>query len=374
MYKIIALIGEAGSGKDTIMQGILKRCPTQFHEIISCTTRPIREGEKDGVNYHFFTPDNFTNKVKNNEMLEYTMFNNWFYGTSYDSLQSDTINIGVFNPAGIWSLRKFDNIDLIVYKIVCSDKTRMLRQLNREEHPNVDEIVRRYKTDKEDFSNLNFYYTEIENEDEEKGITTQTKSLSIDNTLKPKIALMLLISLQLMYYFLFSLLVFLYEPIFKFQLNNYWILILSLVVSLSLLFAFNIKNIDEKNNFAKNSLIILFTLSTGYYLSFLFNLIHSMTINVILLSLSLYNLFLFLLFKLSKGKTNKVVYIIYNIIIGIIFLFVLIKTYPEAILSNIAVIFFIALLSLYTYRLMLSRRVKEGPLLKNMIKYYIYRL
>ena len=61
----------------------------------------------------------------------------------------------------------------------------------------------------------------IENEDEEKGITTQTKSLSIDNTLKPKIALMLLISLQLMYYFLFSLLVFLYEPIFKFQLNNY---------------------------------------------------------------------------------------------------------------------------------------------------------
>ena len=43
----------------------------------------------------------------------------------------------------------------------------MLRQLNREEYPNVDEIVRRYKTDKEDFSKLNFYYTEIENEDEE---------------------------------------------------------------------------------------------------------------------------------------------------------------------------------------------------------------
>ena len=100
-------------------------------------------------------------------MLEYTMFNNWFYGTSYDSLQSDAINIGVFNPAGIRSLREFNDIDLIVYKIVCSDKTRMLRQLNREEHPNVDEIVRRYKTDKEDFSNLDFYYTEIENEDKE---------------------------------------------------------------------------------------------------------------------------------------------------------------------------------------------------------------
>lgn len=167
MYKIIALIGEAGSGKDTIMQGILKRCPTQFHEIISCTTRPIREGEKNGVNYHFLTPDDFTNKVKNNEMLEYTIFNNWFYGTSYDSLQPNTINIGVFNPAGIRSLHQFDDIDLIVYKITCSDKTRMLRQLNREEHPNVDEIVRRYKTDQEDFSTLDFCYTEIENEDKE---------------------------------------------------------------------------------------------------------------------------------------------------------------------------------------------------------------
>lgn len=167
MYKIIALIGEAGSGKDTIMQGILKRCPTQFHEIISCTTRPIREGEKNGVNYHFLTPNDFTDKVTNNEMLEYTIFNNWFYGTSYDSLQPDTINIGVFNPAGIRSLYQFDDIDLTVYRIICSDKTRMLRQLNREEHPNVDEIVRRYKTDQEDFSTLNFCYTEIKNENEE---------------------------------------------------------------------------------------------------------------------------------------------------------------------------------------------------------------
>ena len=167
MYKIIALIGKAGAGKDTIVNRILTANQCAWHEIVSCTTRPPREGEVNGVNYFYLTGEQFADKMLNNEMLEATMFNNWFYGTSYDSLQSDTINIGVFNPAGIRSLRKFDNIDLIVYKIVCSDKTRMLRQLNREEHPDVDEIVRRYKTDKEDFSNLNFYYTEIENEDEE---------------------------------------------------------------------------------------------------------------------------------------------------------------------------------------------------------------
>jgi guanylate kinase len=42
--KIVALIGESGSGKDTFMQEVLKLRP-DLHEIISCTTRPIREGE-----------------------------------------------------------------------------------------------------------------------------------------------------------------------------------------------------------------------------------------------------------------------------------------------------------------------------------------
>ena len=163
MYKVIALIGEAGSGKDTIMQGILKRCPTQFHEIISCTTRPIREGEKDGVNYHFLTPDNFTSKVMNNEMLEYTMFNNWFYGTTYESLRSDCINIGVFNPAGVEALMLHKDIEVQVYYVRATDKVRLLRQLNREEDPDVQEIIRRYKADETDFADLDFDYIELEN-------------------------------------------------------------------------------------------------------------------------------------------------------------------------------------------------------------------
>jgi hypothetical protein len=51
-----------------------------------------------------------------------------------------------------------------VFYIVTSDKTRLLRQLNRELCPNVDEIIRRYSTDKKDFENLNFSYTVIPNQ------------------------------------------------------------------------------------------------------------------------------------------------------------------------------------------------------------------
>ena len=164
MYKIIALIGEAGSGKDTIMQNILIKYPLMFNEIISCTTRPRRENEIEGVNYYFLTPEQFSDKVLNYEMLEATSFNGWFYGTSLDSLRSDVLNIGVFNPDGIRAIISNPEVEVRVFRIAASDKTRLLRQLNRENSPNVDEIVRRYKTDKEDFSDLDFDYTEISNE------------------------------------------------------------------------------------------------------------------------------------------------------------------------------------------------------------------
>lgn len=164
MYKIIALIGEAGSGKDRILKEVLAAAPIAFNEIISCTTRPPREGEVDGVNYFFIDAEEFAYKVLNYEMIEATSFNDWFYGTSYDALRSDVPNIGVFNPDGIRALQGRPDIDLTVYKVVCKDKTRLLRQLNRENDPNVDEIVRRYKTDKDDFFDLEFEYTELPNE------------------------------------------------------------------------------------------------------------------------------------------------------------------------------------------------------------------
>ena len=167
MFKIIALIGEAGTGKDTLMQRILAKYPLAFNEIISCTTRPMREGEVEGVNYFYLTPEEFAGKVLNGEMLEATSFNDWFYGTSYDSLRSDCTNIGVFNPDGIRAMSGMPGVDVTVFKITCTDKIRLLRQLNREENPDVDEIVRRYKTDKEDFFDLEFKYTEVENNDAE---------------------------------------------------------------------------------------------------------------------------------------------------------------------------------------------------------------
>ena len=153
MYKIIAIMGEAGTGKDSLMQEILKLKP-EFHEIISCTTRPMRQGEAEGVNYYYYTPEYFGDRVLHDEMLECTVFNDWFYGTSYDSVRSDCVNIGVFNPTGVESLLARPDVDVKVVRVVAEDKTRLIRQLNREEWPDVREIVRRFNADWMDFDGI----------------------------------------------------------------------------------------------------------------------------------------------------------------------------------------------------------------------------
>ena len=145
-------MGQAGAGKDSFVNAIIKGNYLSLAKpIISCTTRPIRENEQDGVNYHYLTNEEFAEQVVNGEMLEATVFNNWCYGTSTKNLDKNAINLGVFNPEGVEILRGYDNIDLIVIYIVADDKVRLLRQLNREEHPDCNEIVRRFGTDKQDF-------------------------------------------------------------------------------------------------------------------------------------------------------------------------------------------------------------------------------
>ena len=162
-YKIIALMGEAGSGKDFLLRAAMTRYP-EYHPIVSCTTRPPREGEVNGVAYHFLTEGEFAEKIHNKEMFEYVEFRGWYYGTSSDSLSATGINIGVFNAEGIRQLMENPRVELKVFWVAAAPKTRLLRQLNREENPDVEEIIRRFGTDEEDFSTIDFPYETICND------------------------------------------------------------------------------------------------------------------------------------------------------------------------------------------------------------------
>ena len=165
-YKIVALFGEAGSGKDYIQKEIMK---TDFGkenlpEIISCTTRPPREGEIDGVHYYFIP---YKKDFMQKEKIEYTRFRNWYYGTPLSSLDIQKINIGVFNINGIYQILKNKDIDCLPIRIICYDKIRLLRQLTRERNPDCMEICRRFQTDYKDFLDIPFEYKGVLNDTDE---------------------------------------------------------------------------------------------------------------------------------------------------------------------------------------------------------------
>ncbi|MBQ7336521.1 MAG: guanylate kinase [Clostridia bacterium] len=76
---LIVLSGPSGSGKDTVRERLMKR--ESFAFSVSATTRAPRPGEADGVDYHYISREQFEEKIRNGEMLEYTVYNGNYYGT-----------------------------------------------------------------------------------------------------------------------------------------------------------------------------------------------------------------------------------------------------------------------------------------------------
>ena len=77
---LIVISGPSGAGKGTICKALLEKIDDLFISV-SATTRSPREGEVDGVNYHFLTKEDFISKVERNDFLEYAEVHGNMYGT-----------------------------------------------------------------------------------------------------------------------------------------------------------------------------------------------------------------------------------------------------------------------------------------------------
>lgn len=77
---VFVISGPSGSGKGTVVE-ILRKIYDNAGVSVSATSRKPREGEKEGVNYYYKTPEQFEELIANGEMLEYTKYNGNYYGT-----------------------------------------------------------------------------------------------------------------------------------------------------------------------------------------------------------------------------------------------------------------------------------------------------
>ena len=160
MSKIFYLMGKSASGKDTIYKKIKEQMP-ELKTIVIYTTRPIREGEKEGIEYHFVDDDKlqeFQNAGKVIELREYnTVHGIWKYFTVNDG-QFDAED----NYIAIGTLESYKGMrehlgqeKLVPIYIEVEDGIRLQRALLREQQqsePKYKELCRRFLADCDDFS------------------------------------------------------------------------------------------------------------------------------------------------------------------------------------------------------------------------------
>lgn len=181
MGKIFYVMGKSSSGKDTIFKKLQEYLP-ELKTIVLYTTRPIREGEKDGIEYYFVGEkelEAFQREGKIIELRSYdTVHGKWNYFTAAD----DQIKLEIDSYIVIGTLVSYEKMreyfgeeNLVPIYIEVEDGERLFRALERErrqENPKYAELCRRFLADTEDFSEKNlekqgidrrFYNENVEN-------------------------------------------------------------------------------------------------------------------------------------------------------------------------------------------------------------------
>ena len=83
---LIIISAPSGNGKDAVIEALLKIIPGSVR-FITTTSRPPRPGNQEGMDYYFISKEEFENKIKNNDFLEYNFYADNYYGTEKNILK-----------------------------------------------------------------------------------------------------------------------------------------------------------------------------------------------------------------------------------------------------------------------------------------------
>lgn len=184
MGKIFCVMGKSATGKDTIYENLLGDKDLQLKRIIPYTTRPIRDHEEEGREYHFCTEEDVLRLDAEGRIVEMRQYNTvygiWKYFTVNDGNialdQENYLLIGTVE--GYVMVRDYFGADRVVpIYVEVEDGERLLRAISREKKqdiPKYEEMCRRFLADAKDFSEEN-----IKN----AGITRRFYNLELDKTI-----------------------------------------------------------------------------------------------------------------------------------------------------------------------------------------------
>ena len=148
---MIILIGPSASGKTAV--GRMLEDKYKIKKVVTYTTRNIRENEIDGIDYHFLSKDEFLKKKEENFFFETMEYAGNFYGTSYESLKSNSYLILDLN--GYDKYRK-SNLDIMCFYFKTDKNERERRMISRGDK--LENIVQRLSLDDEKFNISNRFF------------------------------------------------------------------------------------------------------------------------------------------------------------------------------------------------------------------------
>lgn len=170
MGNIFYLMGKSSSGKDTIFKEVKKELPS-LKTVALYTTRPIREGEKEGVEYFFIDEEKCMQLCEKEKVIELRAYNTihgiWKYLTVHD----EQINLRENSYLMIGTLESYEKMreyfgdEIMIPVYICvEDGLRLTRALEREKEqkdPKYAELCRRFLADTDDFSEEKLVGAEI---------------------------------------------------------------------------------------------------------------------------------------------------------------------------------------------------------------------
>lgn len=184
---LVILSGVSGAGKDTIKRELIKR-KNNIVTLPSFTDRPKRNGDIEGQTYYFVSTEEFEKMIENNELYEYNVHHNHFYGTSKKAL-NDKINEGNIivkdiDVNGTENLIKIlkDEVKVVTIFLRVPKEELRRRLQNRIDKPSAKEITLRLNRFDYEESRIDLYDYVIKNDNLEK--TVQIIMTIIENEYK----------------------------------------------------------------------------------------------------------------------------------------------------------------------------------------------
>jgi len=159
MGKLFYLMGKSAAGKDTLFEALASDPELGLARGVIYTTRPRRDGEQEGVQYHFVTEEDLARMRREGRVLEertyQTVHGPWTYFTADDGQLAkdgpDVLMAGT--PESCAALRRFYGDRLVPLYLTLDDGERLARALARERaqtHPKYAELCRRFLADEAD--------------------------------------------------------------------------------------------------------------------------------------------------------------------------------------------------------------------------------